>query len=144
MTGHNRGSAVIIVVIIALALLCSIAGVAVFVLRPHTGKSSSGKGPTSLVPIGEVVVNLADSNQTRYLKTDLVLEVSGSFGESEENEAKAKVRDAVIGVLSSKHYGELIQPDGKTVLKKQILSAVNRRLDGAKATDVFFNEFAMQ
>lgn len=137
----RKGSVAVMVAIVALVLICSVAGVAVFVFKIGPTKHVAA---TSLVPMGELVVNLADSKEIHYLKTEIVLEVQGQMGENEENEVKTRVRDAIIGILSSKKFSDLIKPDGKLVLKKQILAAVNERLDQIKATDVLFNDFAMQ
>jgi flagellar basal body-associated protein FliL len=140
----GRGSIAIKVAIAALALVCSVAGVAVFVLKLGPMKPGAAKAATSLVPVGEMVVNLADAREIHYLKTDIVLEVKGALGENEEGEVKTRVRDAIISTLGSKRFAELIRPDGKVALKKQILEAVNKRLGHVKAVDVLFNDFAMQ
>ena len=142
----NSSEAVIIVTLAAL-VLCSVAGVAIFVREFSTapsGKSPAHKGPTSLVSMGELVVNLADADQVRYLKMAPVLEVRGRVSESDEDEVKTRVRDAIIGVVSSKHFAGLIKPDGKKKLKKEIIAVVNERLDRAEVVNVYFNEFAMQ
>ena len=139
---EGRGSVAVKAAIIILALVCSVAGVAVFVFE--LGPMKNGKAATSLVPVGELVVNLADVNEVRYLKTEIVLEVRGQTGEAEENEVKTRVRDAIIGILGAKKFSDLIKPDGKLILKKQILAAVNERLGETEAVDVLFSEFAMQ
>lgn len=138
----------IIIGVLAVALL---AGIGIFVLKP-TGAKSAGnheKEPTSTVALGEFVVNLADPGQVRYLKTDVVLEVVGQMpdaggGHGEGGGTNAELRDAVIGVLSSKRFADLIKPGSKELLKTDIITAVNKRLDEAKVVAVYFNEFAMQ
>ena len=145
MVPGRRGSVAVKAAIIILALVCSVAGVAVFVFKLGPMKSGAGgKPPTSLVAVGEMVVNLADVSDIHYLKADIVLEVKGEMREAEENEVKTRVRDAIIGIVGGKKFSELIKPDGKPILKKQILAAVNERLDGIEAVDVLFNDFAMQ
>ena len=142
---EGRGSVAVKAAIIILALVCSVAGVAVFVFKLGPMKTGAGgKPPTSLVPVGELVVNLADVNEVRYLKTEIVLEVRGQTREAQENEVKTRVRDAIIGILGGKKFSDLIKPDGKLILKKQILAAVNERLGEVEAVDVLFSEFAMQ
>ncbi len=148
MMRKNDSRPLMIAVLVALVLvLCSVAGVAVYVggLFPwQSGRSSTRGGPTTLVSMGELIVNLADENQVRYLKTDLVLEMRGKVGRNEDDEIRTRVRDAIIGVLSSKRFAVLIKPDGKARLKKEIVAVVNERLDRAEAVNVYFNEFAMQ
>ena len=147
MRKDNSKTMMVVVLATLVLVLCSVAGVVVFVggLYPsQSGKSPARKGATTLVSIGELVVNLADAKQVRYLKTDLVLEMRGRVGESDEDEIRTRVRDAIIGVLSSKRFATLVKPDGKAKLKKEIIAAVNERLDTAEAVNVYFNEFAMQ
>ena len=142
---EGRGSVAVKAAITILALVCSVAGVAVFVFKLGPMKNGqAGKAATSLVPVGELVVNLADVNEVRYLKTEIVLEVRGQTGEAQENEVKTRVRDAIIGILGGKKFSDLIKPDGKLILKKQILAAVNECLGETEAVDVLFSEFAMQ
>lgn len=148
---NNKGLGKI-VIIIALALMLVLAGLGIIVMKGKKhGKHD--KPPTSQMQLGEFIVNLADSNQIRYLKTNIVLEVEGEVaagggghGEGGGASSDPRVRDAVIEVLSSKHFAQLVDPKGKDELKKEVIGAVNERLkeSGGKAVDVYFNEFAMQ
>lgn len=150
MIRGNGGKMVIIIVIVALLLVCSVAGVAVFTKKGHAKKSAVPEGPKTMVSIGEMVVNLADTAEVRYVKADIVLEVcgkmesSGGEGEGGDAGAKAPLRDAIISVLSSKRFAQINQPGGKDALKKEITSVCNKRLEEAKVTNVYFNQFAMQ
>lgn len=151
---RNRGSGKILVIIMAvvMVIVCSVAGVAVFTKKPHKVKGEKvPQGPTTMIAVGEFVVNLADTAQVRYLKTDIVIEVSGEVKENGGGEGgegvdsnKTKLRDTVINVLSSKTFAELNKSSGKDELKKEIISAANKSLEGTKAVNVYFNEFAMQ
>ena len=136
------------ILIIALAGILLIAGLAIMMIKPKGDKNKKAeKVPTIELALGEFVVNLADSGEIRYLKTNVVLEVEGmkaAGGEGGEGGADAKVRDAVIGVLSSKSFAEVSRPDGKDVLKKGIIKAVNERLEEGKVVEVYFSDFAMQ
>ncbi|MGQ9454272.1 MAG: flagellar basal body-associated FliL family protein [Armatimonadota bacterium] len=141
----------LVLLLVAVLLVVLLAGIGVFVLK---GRSSKGKNrsqeekPTATLNLGEFVVNLADKGELRYLKTTIVLAVSGEVpstgGHGGENGPSPAVRDAVIAVLSSKRFEELNTPEGKAKLKKELISAVNGRLEGCKAVDVYFNDFAMQ
>ena len=144
MRKGNHKKVLTVGVIIALALVCSVGGVAVLVIKSHSGKTEPDKSHTSLLPMGEMTFTLADSDELRYLKTDLVLEVRGSVREALEDDIRTRVRDAVITVVSSKHLAELLEPDGKTKLKEEIIVVVNQRVAGIEAVNVYFNEFAMQ
>ena len=148
MLKSRRGNTVAIIVA-AVLIVVLLAGVGVFVLKPKgKSKGAEDKGPTASLLLGEFVVNLADPGSMRYLKTNVVLEVSGTInsggGHGGEGGADPKLRDAVIEVLSSKKLADLTAPGGKDQLRKDIMAAVNKRLEDAKVVDVYFNEFAMQ
>lgn len=141
----------LVLLLIAVLLVVLLAGIGVFVLKGRGGKNKSHseeEKPTATLNLGEFVVNLADKDELRYLKTTIVLAVSGEVpsagGHGGESGPSPAVRDAVIAVLSSKRFGELNTPEGKVKLKKELISAVNDRLEGCKAVDVYFNDFAMQ
>lgn len=155
MVFTNKGLSKMLI-IIALAGVILLAGIGVVGTKMLGGKKGGAhaakeKVPTTELALGEFVVNLADTSQIRYLKTDLVLvvegkaEAGGEGGEGGEGGGKnSRIRDAVIGVLSGKRFADLVRPGGKDVLKKDILVAVNERMEETKAVDVYFNEFAMQ
>jgi flagellar FliL protein len=141
------------IVIIAVALVVLLGGTGAFVMKSK-GHSKEKKGeitgPVASLPLGEFLVNLADSPQMRYLKANIVIEVQGEVASGGGNghgggaETDPKVRDAVIQVLSSKHMADLTGAEGKEKLKEDIIKAVNARMEKAKVVEVFFNEFAMQ
>ena len=146
---NERGKLPIMLIVAAL-VVALIAGVGVFVLKGK-GARRGGAGenqPTATLALGEFVVNLADSGEIRYAKTTIVLAVTGAApsagGPGGEGGASPAVRDAVIAVLSSKRFAELVRPGGKEKLKTDIKAAVNKRLEGCQAVEVFFSEFAMQ
>ncbi|MDH7603116.1 MAG: flagellar basal body-associated FliL family protein [Armatimonadota bacterium] len=150
MFANNKGK-LLFILIAGVLIIALLAGIGVFVLK---GKGHSKKGhgkkeePTQPLALGEFVVNLADRDELRYLKTSIVLAVTGKVpsagGHGGETGPSPAVRDAVITVLSSKRFADLITPQGKQKLKKELVAAVNERLHECKAVDVYFSDFAMQ
>ena len=149
------------VIIIALAAVAVLAGIGVVVLKSNGKKHAKPeKPPTAEMALGEFIVNLADKNEVRYVKANIVLEVEGELpaaeGEGKGEGGDPRIRDAVIQTMSGKHFNELVDPKGKEELKKEIMEAVNERFKEKaessekgkdkqiKAIEVFFSEFAMQ
>ena len=123
-----------------------------------------------VVDLGDFVLNLADENQRRYLKTNIALEITQSESEAEEPAAKKEgghggeeaaptqselekklaeykpaIRDAVITNLSSKTAVELTTAAGKELAKEQIMAAVNGILGGQnEVLRVSFGQFIIQ
>lgn len=143
----------IIVIVLGVVLLAGI-GTMVFV---KSGKKKDGKAAEKHVQLvhwemDEFIVNLAD-REPRYLKIAIVLEVeagdkkAGGHGEGGGKAAPAedaKARDAVITVLTSKRFVDLISDDGKVNLKKELKSALNKVLGENKVANIYFTSFAVQ
>lgn len=146
----NRAAKLPILVIAIVGVLIVVGGIGVFTFKSKAAKKSGHehKDPAATVALGEFVVNLADAGEVRYLKANVVLEVTGEGlgggGHGEEGGSNARVRDAVIDVMSANRFSDLIRPGGKEKLKKDITAAVNERLQGSEVVGVYFNEFAMQ
>ncbi len=147
----NEKGKLLIILIAGVLVIALLAGVGTFVLK---GKGKSKKAykpkeePVQTLALGEFIVNLADKDDLRYLKATIVLGVTGkvpsSGGHGAESGPSPAVRDAVITVLSSKRFSELITSQGKEKLKKELIAAVNKRLHECKAVEVYFSDFAMQ
>lgn len=151
MIGNRTGKLPLLIIVAALVLM--LLGTCVFVCKPKGASKNGHKEPAEpavSVALGDFVVNLADQTQVRYLKTNVVLEVQGHVAAKSgghgggDSAPDPKVRDAVIQVLSSRRMADLAGSEGKESLKKDIISAVNKRLHEGKVVEVYFNEFAMQ
>ncbi len=109
--------------------------------QEQTGNQSGSVG--SLVPLGEFTVNISDVSMSRFLKTEIVLEISDSkVKKTMEEEMLPVVRDEIISILSSKTVADLDSPH-RTDLKNEIKTKLNKRFKNA-ITNVYFNAFIMQ
>jgi flagellar protein FliL len=93
------------------------------------------------------LVNLADKEASRYVKTSIRLLVANK--ESAETIAKGetlmpRMRDTILTLLSTKTAEEMTSNEGKEKLKKEILEKVNEYLPEEGAEDVFFTDFVVQ
>lgn len=146
----NKGKIAIIILTVVLAVGCSIGGVAIMQKKApaQQQKQPVVEEPAEMMPIGEIIVNLADAPEIHYLKTNIVLEVVGKVpeaaGEADEMVVKAPLRDAIIEVLSAKRLSQINRPDGKNNLKSELQTVCEKRLPGVRVTNVYFSEFAMQ
>lgn len=90
------------------------------------------------------VVNLQDNSGTRYLKVTINLEITGN-GTTEELEAQtAKVRDAVIVLLSSKSYADIGTVEGKYQMRDEVVERVNQFLRKSHVKTAYFTDFVIQ
>ena len=140
-----------------LACLAVVGGVMLFV-RPRLGKGAKHAEAASVVkeaPVAveleEFTVNLADTDQARFLKVTVVLEIPGEGGGHKAagpkvEEFKPQIRHAIIMTLTRQYFHALQSPEGKEQLREQIKEQADEALNDAGITveGVLFTEFVMQ
>jgi flagellar FliL protein len=92
-----------------------------------------------------VVVNLAGTMGTRYLKTSFV--VTGVKNVSTKGlfeSDKAKLTDITLNVLSSLSLADLEEPGSKNVLREKLVAAYNQALGKRVVEQVYFSDFVIQ
>jgi flagellar FliL protein len=55
-----------------------------------------------------------------------------------------EVRDAIILVISSRNSEELLKPEGKEKLKRDIRETLNGLLSSGEVEEIYFVDFVMQ
>jgi len=95
-------------------------------------------------PMDAFIVNLMDNGGERYLKVVLQLELSDPEVVAELKEIKPKLRDAVLGILSSKSLKDISTTEGKQRLKEEITYRLNSYLSKGKILQVYFTDFVIQ
>jgi len=100
-----------------------------------------------IVGFDPFVANLADEGGTRFLRASLKLVVAGAEKAKEVEESaveKAQLQSAILETLTVHTAEQLVTPEGKAALKKEILEKSGHLLHSAKVTDVLFTEFVVQ
>jgi flagellar protein FliL len=100
-----------------------------------------------IIAMDQFLVNLADQGASRFVRVKLGLVVeSKEEGEklSEEEVVKARLRSAILEVLSQQTADHLVTPEGKSELKKLIAERSNAALGEKKVLDVLFTDFVVQ
>jgi flagellar FliL protein len=110
-------------------------------------KEEKDEGEGATVNFEPFLVNLADKEASRYVKTSIRLLVASK--ESAETIAKGetlmpRMRDTILTLLSAKTAEEMTSNEGKEKLKKEILEKVNEYLPEDGAEEVFFTDFVVQ
>jgi flagellar FliL protein len=92
-----------------------------------------------------VVVNLAGTMGTRYLKTSFIVTgVGGKSVKSTFETQKAKLTDITLNVLSSLTLADLEEPGSKNVLREKLVAAYNQALGKRVVEQVYFSDFVIQ
>jgi flagellar FliL protein len=91
-----------------------------------------------------VVVNLAGTMGTRYLKVTFL--VVGTKPDLNERfvAAKAQLGDITLAVLSSLTLADLEESGSKNILRERLLAAYNQALGERVAENLYFSEFVVQ
>jgi flagellar FliL protein len=115
----------------------------------QTGVPAKEEEPpkSGVVDLEPFVVNLADESGKRFLRVNMKLL---TWDEDQAAEIKedavisAKVRSAILELLSLQYAAPLVTPEGKEELKKAIAERVAETSEELKVTDVLFVEFVVQ
>jgi flagellar protein FliL len=98
----------------------------------------------ALLPLEPFIANLGDQTGERYLKATLQLEVFGARVPDELTARLPQIRDGLLTLLTSKLFAEIRTPEGKAVLRDEIVNRVNRTLGRDLVKAVYFTEFIVQ
>lgn len=113
--------------------------------KAHEGKGKEGEEAGDVYEFSNVVVNLAGTMGTRYLKASFV--ITGTKPDT-INEIftsnKARLTDVTLGVLSSLTLTDLEEPGSKNVLREKLVTAYNQALGSRVADQVYFSDFVVQ
>ena len=128
---------------------------------PAGGEGASGQGASSAgdakagadarqraamkpVSLPTLTVNLADPSGTRYLNIGMDVEVNAPEAAQEIDSQTARVRDAIILLLSSKTIQDLASAEGKILLKTEVAGRLNQILGAQRVVRIYFTEFVIR
>lgn len=103
--------------------------------------------PKSVMHLDPFVVNLADSEDNRFLRVGIDLGLENASAKDAKGDGRvptALVRDCILEVLSTWHSQALLAPDGKQKLRDEILKALQARAPELGAKEVYFTDFLVQ
>ena len=102
------------------------------------------EGATPSYEFQNVIVNLAGTMGTRYLKTTFMV-TGADTGIKEAFEGnKPRLTDVTLNVLSSLTLADLEEPGAKNVIREKLVTAYNQALGRKVAEQVYFSDFVIQ
>jgi len=106
-------------------------------------KSESSSGNPSTYELENVVVNLAGTLGTRYLK--VTFQVSGDNTlRASFDQNKPKLMDITINVLSSHSLADLEEAGAKNIMREKLVVAYNQAIGRKVVDQLYFTEFVVQ
>ena len=91
-----------------------------------------------------VVVNLAGTMGTRYLKTTFLVTGADATIKEVFETNKPRLTDVTLNVLSSLTLADLEEPGAKNVIREKLVTAYNQTLGRKVAEQVYFSDFVVQ
>ena len=107
-------------------------------------KKASANGQGHIYKMEPFLVNLMDPAQLRYLKITLHVESNQEKPNEEYEKRLPQLRDAILIILSSKNYKDIMDSEGKTSLREEIKTKMNQLLVDLKVQNIYFTEFVVQ
>ena len=101
----------------------------------------------SVIAFDTFVVNLADPGKDRFMKATLRAVVNDPEAQSmlgEDPLLKARVRDRILSILTSRTYGEVSTTMGKESLRREITLELNEIFPTECVKEILFAEFVVQ
>jgi flagellar protein FliL len=111
---------------------------------PHAEKTKPEQ-MGKVVSLDTFIVNLADPGGNRYLRVTMDMEVSGGKTPEEEiTRRTSQLRDAILMILPTKRFSDIVSTEGKTALRDELIGALNGLLNTSKVSRIYFKEFVIQ
>jgi len=107
-------------------------------------EGKEGKDSSPNYEFQNVVVNLAGTMGTRYLKTTFLVTGAEPNIKSVFESNKPRLTDVTLNVLSSLSLADLEEPGAKNVLREKLVAAYNQALGKKVAEQVYFSDFVVQ
>lgn len=99
---------------------------------------------TEVVELAPFIVNLADKEEPKYLRMTVSLGLGEGTGEKPDPLFMTKVRNAILAIVTTKTAEEILTVEGKTELRKEMLSAARSVVDKPSVHAIYITDFIVQ
>ena len=146
----NGGKKKLLIFLIIGLLIIGIAGGLVIFLTSKKGREGKKyvkkevPEPAVLYNLDPIVVNLFDPTGKRYIQIRLALALADKKAEEEIKNKEPIIKDAIITYLSAKTPEEVIQPEAKEVIKKDLLKKINEALGEDWVLEVYITQYIVE
>jgi flagellar FliL protein len=149
---RRRGLTQAVVLAGALALALGGIGVAAWrvglgqIIPPPAAVTMAASPPRdgALEPMDPFIANLSDDDGHRYLKATIQVEFYDPIVPPEFHRRLPQARDMLLTLFSSKTFADVRTPQGKVVLREEIVNRLNTVLNEDAVKAIYFTEFIVQ
>lgn len=157
--GGGGSKTMIIVLIAGFLMFTMLAGAGFFILwkrlpppenaTPEAAENETKEdgGQLTMGPVFTLepfVVNLADKEGNRFLRTRMTLELKEDALLEKMDKFSFPIRDRILTILSSKEYRDINNVQGKQQLRTEITAAVDGLLGKNAVKNVYFSDFVAE
>jgi flagellar FliL protein len=124
---------------LAILIFAGGGGILFYVLQKGGENEQKTAASYKIMELEPIVINLSDGH---YIRIAIALGYTG-----EESELKSKlpaINDILITTVGAMSSKELISPEGKELLKENLLLKINSVLSGVQVRNIFYREFIVQ
>ncbi len=97
-----------------------------------------------IIELQPFVVNLADTEGSRYLRMSVSIGVGETKEEKPDPILMTRVRNAMLAVLTTKTSDEILTPQGKSILRKELLKAARAAIEEPHIEAIYITDFIVQ
>ncbi|ATX82903.1 flagellar FliL protein [Mariprofundus ferrinatatus] len=157
---EKKKSSISLVQIIIIVLLLAVLGVGGFIAwklvnleipvaqnaQQPAEEEAPNTGPGIMVEMDNITVNIYGDDQDRFLRGKIILEVADEEARMKIEQYKVRIRDTVLGTLSSKRYEDLRSERGQGVyeLKEELAYRINLIVGEEAVKHIYFNDLIAQ
>lgn len=150
----ERRGGILHAVALACAIALAIGGIGAAAWKAGVGRippqptavspAVAGTREGTLEPMDPFIANLADEDGRRYLKATMQVEFYDAVAPPEFHRRLPQARDMLLTLLSSKTFADVRSPQGKAVLREEIVNRLNTVLNEDAVKAIYFTEFIVQ
>jgi len=161
----SSGNLMQIIIVVLLVLILSVGGFTAWKLLQTPEETPKDTAPTQteetkvpevevedpsvpavLMDVDNITINLADANESRFLRAKIKLELRTEEDKTRlsSDVGKAKVNDLILTLLSNKTFKEIRTAQGKYELKEEIVFRINKEFPGKPVKRMYFTDFVSQ
>lgn len=97
-----------------------------------------------IIELQPFVVNLADREDSRYLRMSVSLGVGETKEEKPDPILLTRVRNAMLAVLTTKTADEILTPEGKATLRRELMKAARAAIEEPHIEAIYITDFIVQ
>ncbi len=102
------------------------------------------KDVKKIIELQPFVVNLADREDSRYLRMSVSIGVGEGGEEKPDPILLTRVRNAMLAVLTTKTADEILTPEGKATLRKELMKAARAAIEEPHIEAIYITDFIVQ